>query len=105
MLPGVEGAVVPAGHADSVDPQQGAVKDHVRLSGGDSDRLVQGRRQRGQQLDRLSQVAVHRRGPDLEPAGQVGVGLALAQVGHDQQRLATGRELAPAGRSLGAVAA
>jgi hypothetical protein len=44
-----------------------------------------------------------RRRADLEAAGQIAVGLALAQVSHYQQRLAAGAELARTGRPLVAV--
>jgi hypothetical protein len=46
-----------------------------------------------------------RRRADLEAAGQIAVGLALAQISHYQQRLAAGAELAPPGRTLVAVPA
>jgi hypothetical protein len=51
LLAGVEQPIVAAGHADSVDPQQGAVQDHIGLSAGDLDGLVQGGCHRGQHLE------------------------------------------------------
>jgi hypothetical protein len=98
VLAAVVGAVPPGGHPDPVDPQQRPVEDHERLSSGDLDRLLERRCRRGEQGERLSDVAVDRRGVDLEAAGQIGVGLALTQVRHYQQGLAAGGELAPAGR-------
>jgi hypothetical protein len=44
-----------------------------------------------------------RRRADHEAAGQIAVGLALAQVSHDQQRLAADGQLARTGRPLVAV--
>jgi hypothetical protein len=64
--------------------------DHERLPTGDLDHLLRRRGHRREKGERLTGVAVHRRGVDLEPARQVRVGLALAQVGHHQQRLAAG---------------
>ena len=58
------------------------------LPRGDLDRLLQGRGHRGEQLECLAHVAVDRRGPDPEAAGQIRIGLALAQVGDHQQGLA-----------------
>lgn len=55
---------------------------------------------RAQRNQGLADVAVHRRGADLEPAGQVGVGLALAQVGQDKQGVAAGGQLAPPSPAL-----
>ena len=83
----VERAVPPTGHADPIDPEQCAVEHHVSLTARNLDRLRQGGCPRREQIQRLAHVAVDRRGADGEPAGQIGIGLTLAQVGHHQQRL------------------
>ena len=51
----------------------------------------------GEQVERLTQVAVDRRRADVEADRKVGVGLALAQLRHDQQRLAAGVQSPPPG--------
>src|SRR3954471_20254345 len=55
------------------------------------------RGERGEGLDRFVDVAEHRGRADAVPGGEVGVGLALAQVRHRQHRLLTDRETPPAG--------
>jgi hypothetical protein len=58
-----------------------------------------------QQLKGFAQVAVDRAGTDAESAGQIGVGLALAQVCHGQQGLLAGVQASPSGPQLGAMGA
>src|SRR5690348_15772648 len=47
----------------------------------------------------------YRRGADPEAAGQIRIGLPLTEISDHQHRLATYRQLAPAGGPLAAVAA
>ena len=75
------------GHADPVDPQQAGVEDDAGLAAGHLDGLGQGWGHRGEQVQRRAQVAVDRRGTDVEAGRQVGVGLALAQVRRHEQSL------------------
>ncbi len=83
-----------AGHTDPVDAQQGAVEDHERLALRDFDRLTQGGRHGREQVEGLADMAIDRRGADVEAAGQIGVGLTRAQVRHDEQGLPSGRGVA-----------
>jgi hypothetical protein len=80
---GVEHPVSAGVHADPIDAQQGAVEDHERLASGDFDRLGERGCHRSEHGERLAHVPVDSRGANLESACQVGIGLALAQVGHD----------------------
>ena len=66
------------------------------LPRGDLDRVVQGRGERGEDLEGFADVAEHRGRADAEPGGEVGVGLALAQVRQHQQGLTAGGQ-APVG--------
>jgi hypothetical protein len=56
-----------------------------RLAPGRLDRLAESHGQGGQDVKSLADVAEHRRRADPETAGQIGVGLAIAQVRNDQQ--------------------
>jgi hypothetical protein len=60
---------------------------------------------RSHQLEGFAQVAVDRAGTDPKAAGQIGVGLAFAQVGHHQQGLLSGVQATPSGAQLGAMCA
>ena len=88
----------------SVDAQQGAVEDHERLPPGDLDRGVQGRGHRGEHVKSFADIAEHRRDTDSEPAREIRVGLAFAQVGQHQQRLLTCVEASPAGAACSTFA-
>jgi hypothetical protein len=66
VLAGVVAAVLIAD--DPVDRDQRAVEDHERLRATDPHRLVEARRGRGQQVDRLPHVPVHGRDSDSEAA-------------------------------------
>jgi hypothetical protein len=94
---------VPAGdHGDPVDAHQSAVEDHERLAPGHVDGLLERRGQVGDDVEGLADVAENG-GADAEPDRQVGVGLTLAQMSDDQQRLLPCWEASPAGSSLGAT--
>jgi hypothetical protein len=101
----VIGAVAAAGHADPVDPQQRAVEDDERLASGQCVGLLEGRCQRGQQLQGFARVAVGGGGADRESAGQIGIGFAFAQVGKGEQGLLPGFQAPPAGADRRAVVA
>jgi hypothetical protein len=58
---------------------------------------------RGEQGDRLADIAPGGGNPDLESGGQAGEGVAVAQVGQGEQGLPAGVESAPTGSSLVAV--
>jgi hypothetical protein len=57
----------------------------------------------GEDLERFLDVAEHRGRADAEPGGEVGVGLALAQVRQHEQGLAADTEPAPSRADLAAV--
>jgi hypothetical protein len=80
VFAGVERPVIPRGHADPVDREQGAIEDDVGLAAGQVERFVEGRGNGGEDIDTFTDVAEHGCGADTETAGQRGVGLALVQV-------------------------
>lgn len=49
----------------------------------------------GEQIDAFPQVPPDGADPDTEADGHPGEGVAVAEVGQDQQRLPVGRRLAP----------
>jgi hypothetical protein len=71
-----------------------AVEDDVGLACGDVCRVGRVRCRRGQELDGFVDVAADGGRADAEPGGEVGAGVAAAQMGQDQQGLV------PAGSSL-----
>jgi predicted enzyme related to lactoylglutathione lyase len=89
----------------AVDRDQRAVEDDVGHQPDPGHRLVQVVGGRGEQGDRLADIAPRGGNPDLESGGQAGEGVAVAQVGQGEQGLPAGVESAPAGSSLVAVGA
>jgi hypothetical protein len=102
LFTGVVRPVTARAHADPVDPQQRAVEDHERFPDRNRDRVAQRWRQRCEDGEGLADVAERGGRADREPGGEIGVGLALAQVGHDEQGLLAGREATPPGPDRGA---
>jgi hypothetical protein len=90
---------------DAVDGNKGAVEDRV----GQQSDPVHGRLQvvggRGEQGDRLTDVAPGRGNADLEAGGQAGERVAVAQVSQRKQRLAAGTEATPVRSTLVAMGA
>lgn len=99
VFPGVEGLI--GGYA--VDLQQGSVQEDERLRRGDPYGLGQGGREVGQELDSLGDVAVGGGGADVEPGGELSVGLPVAQMGKRKQGLAAGGQTSPPGADHTAV--
>jgi hypothetical protein len=83
FLPGVVGPV----GGDPVDRQHGAVQNHVRLRAGRRHRFVECRCKRGQNVDRLADVAVHDGERDAEPGRELRVGVTAPQVHQGEQDL------------------
>lgn len=98
-LPGVEGPV----GGDPVDGQQRAVERDERLHRGRPDRLGECRGEVGQEADGLGDVAVGGGDPDAEPGRELGVGVAAAQMGQNQEGLAFRCQAPPARADLPAV--
>jgi len=98
MLAGVERPV----SGDPVDGDERPVNHHERMPGpfGRAQCRVQLRAAGGQQGHRLVHIPPGRRGAHAEPGGQRGEGLAVAQVGVDQQGLLPGVQLALARADL-----
>jgi hypothetical protein len=72
---------------------------------GHAQRLGQRGRERGAQVDRFADIPVDGGHPEVKPTGQAGVGVAVAQVGQDQQGLASSGEFAPPAADRPAVGA
>jgi hypothetical protein len=71
----------------------------------DGHRVTQRRGERGEHLDCLADVAERGRRADGEPGGEIGVGLALAQVRDSEQGLFPDRQAPPSGPDRGASVA
>lgn len=82
---------------DPVDRQEGAVQDHERLAPGVLHRLGQGRGEGGQDIDYLAYVAIDGRDTDVNPGGELGIGIAAPQVSQGEQGLPACRQ-APSAR-------
>ena len=100
-VPSVLSGVVRLLIVHAVDWDQRAVEDDVGQQPDPGHRLVQVVGGRGEQGDRLADIAPGGGNPDLESGGQAGEGVAVAQVGQGEQGLPAGVESAPAGSSRG----
>lgn len=96
VLPRVVGPV----RGDPVDRQQGPVQQHERLRRRRPDCLRKSRRESGQDLDGLGDVPVRGRGPDAEPGRELGIRVAVAEVGEGEQGLTAGTQAPPSGTEL-----
>src|SRR2546423_4386425 len=101
VLAGVVGPVL----GDPVDADEGAVQDQIPPLGSVPDDLREVGGLGGEQVGRLGDVPVDGRDPDAEPGGQPGIGVTVAQVSQDQQRLLAGVQAPPAAADLLVVAA
>lgn len=90
---------------DSVDRDEGAVQDRVREGPDACHRGGQVAGDCGEQGDRFLDVAPGGRDADLEPGGEAGVSVAVAQMGQGEQCLTAWVEAPPSGSMLVAVLA
>ncbi|GGL88621.1 hypothetical protein GCM10012279_02810 [Micromonospora yangpuensis] len=80
---------------DSVDGDEGAVEDGVGQSCWPCGAGVEVVGEGGEQVDRLADVPPGGGGADGEAGGEAEVGVAVAQVRQDQQRLPSGVQTSP----------
>lgn len=99
VLPRVVGPV----GGDPVDRQQGAVEDHERFQRRGPCGFGEGGREGGQERDGLGDVPVRGGRSDAEPGRELGIRVAVAEVGEGEQGLPARAQAPPAGTELPAV--
>lgn len=94
-----------AGHAHSLDTRQRAVENREHLAPNNLDGLLEARGHHGEYLGCFADIAKRRGRADPEPAGEIGIGLTLAQVRDEQLRRRPNIQATPPGAQLGAAVA